>query len=170
MWYKLDFRRLSVQLIPTFLRSPRMVAWVNALVSPLEQVQDEFNANRRDNLTRLNHNSQVCYLRKILNDSFDSQSRRIQVLPANNLKQTYIYTRPEYKVKYLKVFARERSEYGDGGVDFIIQIPGELNFYRESIAATADYYRLAAKRFSIIVNDVNPLKSEHDQILENDKV
>lgn len=153
MWYNIDFRRLTLLLLPSFLRTERMRAWFYTLISPLQPLHDDFLRNRKDNLTKLNHNSQVCYLRKILNDTFDPD-RRIQILPASSLQQIYIYTNAEYKINYLgKIHLHQPDDFSDKGVDFIVKIPTELKDYTEEIYAVTVYYKLASKRFKIVIDD-----------------
>ncbi|MDE5525705.1 hypothetical protein [Elizabethkingia meningoseptica] len=149
MWYKVDFRRLGVLLLPTFLRSPSMMAMTNVLMSCLEQINDDFIADRKSNIETATHNSQVCYLRKILNDKFD-YDRRILIEDPNDKEETYVYTDGENKPHYLEeLILYPESEFSDKKVDFVIKVPIQLESYLENIKNTVDYYRLASKRFKI---------------------
>lgn len=66
----LDLRKWVILLLPTFLRGKRLVSFLHALIAPLVGLYDAFCTNRKDNLYRLRHTGQVCYLRKVLNDAF----------------------------------------------------------------------------------------------------
>ncbi|MDO4230226.1 MAG: hypothetical protein Q4C98_10455, partial [Capnocytophaga sp.] len=106
------------------------------------------------------HNGQVCYLRKLLNDNFDNEKRRIRILDGNKFGRKYIYTRGENKLVYLgKMYLRQRNDYADIGVDFIVVLPQEVaNLHRTAqngierfynIEAFIDFYKLAGKRYKI---------------------
>lgn len=151
MWYNLDIPKLTKLLTPTFLRSPLMMAWLEVLHFPLEKVLDTFNYNRNDNLYNLAHNGQVCYLRAALNDRFDPQLRRIEILDGNQYQRQYIYTDGEMKPKFLgTIFLYDDSDYGDTGVDFIVKVPAGLQYNTYEMKALVDFYRLASKRYKIV--------------------
>lgn len=165
MWQNIDFDRLVGLLTPTILRRAKMLAFLRILVAPLKRIHYDFlqkrNARNGD-LYRLNHNGQVCYLRKMLNDNFDPEKRRIRILDGNLFKAKYIYTEGEQKPVFLGTMYLNRNvDYADKGVDFIVKIPlevwqlhksetvqiGEERFY--AIEAFVDYYKLAGKRYII---------------------
>ena len=150
MWFKLDINKLVILLTPTFLRQKRFLAWIKALHSPLTKVIDDFNENRKQNLYNLAHNGQVCHLRAALNDRFDVSQRRIKITEGNRYKRPYIYTDAEKKPKYLSViYLRDDADYGDTGVDFIVQVPTDLVYNDYEIRALIDFYKLASKRYKI---------------------
>lgn len=66
MWYKVDFRKLGALILPINWRSPSLIALVNALMSHLETVNDEFIEIRNYNIERATFNGQVCHLRGFL--------------------------------------------------------------------------------------------------------
>ncbi|GIZ15276.1 hypothetical protein [Capnocytophaga catalasegens] len=165
-WQNIDFEKLVGLLLPTFLRKRKMLAWLRMWVAPLKSLHYDFFQKRNalnGDLYRLAHNGQVCYLRKMLNDNFDPEKRRIRILDGNKFRRKYIYTRGENKPIYLgKMYLRGRSDYADTGVDFIVEIPKEVSelhrteqngaerFY--AIEAYVDFYRLAGKRYKIVSN------------------
>ncbi|WP_407512769.1 hypothetical protein [Elizabethkingia miricola] len=154
MWYKVDFRKLGASILPTDWRSSSVIALVNTLTAPLQQIVDEFNANRIYNLERASVNGQVCHLRGILNDKYDFD-RRITIEDPISKSETYIYTDAENKPKYLGELALyPESEFSGKNVDFIVKVPNILKDYHEQIYATVDYYRLASKRFRIEYEDI----------------
>lgn len=73
----LDLRKWVILLLPTFLRGKRLVSFLHALIAPLVGLYDAFCTNRKDNLYRLRHTGQVCYLRKVLNDAFMTEGFEI---------------------------------------------------------------------------------------------
>ena len=54
--FELNLRRLVILLLPTFLRKARLVAWLQILIAPLEQLQYSFNQKRNSDLVTLTHN------------------------------------------------------------------------------------------------------------------
>ncbi len=149
-YFQLDIKKLVVLLLPTFLRHHKMVAWLHSLITPLIFLYNDFMQQREKHLYRLNHNGQVCYLRKALNDEFDREQRRIRIIDGNQYNREYIYTRAENRPKYLgRMYLRSRSDYEDTGVDFIVEVPKDT--YNEiEMKALIDYYKLASKRYKIV--------------------
>lgn len=159
--YDIDIKKLSVLLLPTFLRKAKIVAWLHSLVTPLVSLHYSFIQKRNTDLYKLRHNGQVCYLRSALNDRFDTQQRRIIVTDGNRYKRQYIYTEAEQKPHSLgTMYLRDSSVYGDTGMDFLILIPQNVwdnektevgrddhRFY--DIEGIVDYYKLASKRYKV---------------------
>lgn len=156
-WWYVQFCKLSQLLTPTFLRNARMKAWTCLLVFPIQQLYNRWANNRRENLYTLEHNSQVCYLRKVLNDRFDAKLRRIIITDGQSLDQLYIYTEGEEKPLFLHgesegqtpVFLHPAAAYA-GGADFYVIVPFDLNYNELAMRALVDFYRLASKRYEII--------------------
>ncbi len=67
---RIDFRKLVVSLLPTFLRQPKMLAIMRAIAQPLVTLSDRRLSIREDTLFQLQHNGQVCYLKDALNHYF----------------------------------------------------------------------------------------------------
>lgn len=149
MWYNIDFKKLILLMLPISLRKVGLIAWLEAMIEPIRQIQYDFVQKRQETLYNLQHNGQVCLLRKVLNDKFDRVYRQIRVLDGNQYQRKYIYTDAELKPKYLRtIFIREDADYEDTGVDFIVQIPQEV-YLKYEVEAIIDYYKLASKRYKI---------------------
>ena len=109
-----------------------------------------FQQARTADLYNLAHNSQVCYLRKALNDEFDPQQRRIRIEDGKQNERLYIYPRSANRPLFLgKVFLYQRGDYIDGGVDFIVVIPQGLQYDKYKLEALVNFYKLAGKRWQI---------------------
>ncbi|MDB0600683.1 hypothetical protein PL373_05900 [Tenacibaculum maritimum] len=159
--FDINYNRLVGILTPVVLRKPKMMSWLQVLVSPITSLHYKFQMKRKLDLYKLEHNGQVCYLRKVLNDAFDASERRIQITDGNRFIPQYIYTEGEEKPTYLgEMYLRDESVYQDTGVDFIVLLPlgiwnahktqiriGEYRFY--DIESVIDFYRLASKRYKI---------------------
>ena len=78
--FNINIAKLAIQLLPMCLRGNRMKGFVKACAEPLKYVGDAFEDYREGSDYRLTHNSQVCYLKAVLNDKFDPLLRGITIL------------------------------------------------------------------------------------------
>lgn len=82
-WFEIDYKRLVLLLLPTFLRRPRLYAFLTAMTFGVEELHRQFSRQREANLLRCRRNGQVCYLRALLNDELDPVQRRITLEDAS---------------------------------------------------------------------------------------
>lgn len=153
MWYKVDIEKLGLLVTPTFLRKSVLRAIISSLLSQVRTIYSEWKYKREEEqLFRLNHNGQVCYLRKALNDKCDIQLRRIKVLKGNKKVRNYIYTQPENKPYYLgEKYIHPSSNYADTGVDFIVEVPKSVydeDFHQ--IKAWIEFFKEGVKTYEIV--------------------
>lgn len=152
MWYNIDFDKLLKLITPPFLQKKVFMVFVSVSLEPIKTIYNDWIINRDARLYNLEHSGQVCYLRKVLNDRFDSTQRRIQIADGNQYDRTYIYTRVEQNPKYLgKLTLHSRSDYADTGVDFIVYAPSSIiteNNY--AIEALVNEYKQDVKRFKVV--------------------
>lgn len=149
MWYKVDYNKLVVMLLPLSLRRPRVISLARVLVSPLIDMHYLFTQRRNDNLYQLAHNGQVCFLRKALNDKFDRTERRIWIGEGNQFNRKYVYQEIENKPVFLgKEYIHNDSDYSDQSTDFIVNVPFD-NFNLFEMQYLIDFYKLAAKKYKI---------------------
>lgn len=154
MWYKLNIVKLVELLTPTFLRKQRHLDWLKILHFPLQQIADEYQKFREQNLYRLQITSQVCDVRKALNDFFDPQHRRIQIQEPNEFKRIFIYTPAEKKPLFLgKIFLHSKENYQHSGADFRVIVPKNLSFNKHQLTALLDFYKTASKRYVIEIEN-----------------
>jgi len=151
--YNFNIDKLLVLLTPTFLRKRKLVAWLRTLAMPLNKLLDDFKVHRERDLYNLTHNSQVCYLRKALNDEFDPQLRRIKIEDGTRNIRRYIYQRNVNRPLYLgRMFLYLRGNYIDGGVDFVVVLPRGLEYDKYKLEALVNFYKLAGKRWTIRID------------------
>lgn len=151
MWYKIDWNKLVILLLPTFLRKASLVGYLQALVSPISTLHYNWMRKREADWYKLNHTGQVCYLRKVLNDALDVSYRRIYIGEGNSFPRKYIYTRAENKPVFLgKMFIYRNQEYTNTGADFVVFVPEEIiNTKIHELKSLIEYYKLASKRYQI---------------------
>ena len=136
-------------MLPPFLRQARMIAWVKSLCFPIADLYDVWKANRTENLYRLTHNSQVCYLRAALNRDFDAQQKRIRISEGNQNKYQYIYLQ-NVQPRFLgTMYLYQDSDYADTGVDFVVEVPQGLLYDEYKMKKTINFYKLPSKRYKI---------------------
>lgn len=151
MWYNIDFNKLALLMLPTFLRKEIIIGYIEALIAPIITVHYEWKQKRLADWYKLNHTGQVCLLRKVLNDALDVSDRRIYISDGNSFPRKYIYTRAENKPVFLgKMFIYQNSEYVGTGADFIVYVPAEIiNTKAHELNALIMFYKLASKRYQI---------------------
>ena len=152
MWYKIDWDRLILLLLPTFLRNPVLFGYIRALISPIASLHYKWEQMRTANLLKLSYNGQRCYLRKALNDKFDPDVRRIFIDGTLDFDQDYIYTPAENLDVYLgTMFLETEFNYAGTTVDFLVFVPQlVLDLKINEIIATLEFYKLAGKQYQII--------------------
>ncbi|AZA90911.1 Uncharacterised protein [Chryseobacterium nakagawai] len=153
MWYNLNAQTLAMRLLPTFLRKERLTALLTLATSEIIDLNNSLVIYRSTSIVKVKHNGQVCKLRKILNDTFDYQ-RRIRIVDGLLKKPVYIYTDGEHKPKWIgKMFIYTDEETDRTKIDFTVVIPAELKNYKIEIKALVDFYKLASKRYKIIIDE-----------------
>lgn len=155
---KINYSRLTRWLLPIDWRQLLMVQWLNLLIFPLKVLYSDFLNYRKKKLYRLSHNSQVCYMEAVLNDSYDSHLRRIRIQNGLFLQPVYFYTPPEERPVYFGTqYFYDTVDLATEGADFIICIPEDLkpidtialDSYLSDIKALVDSYKLASKTYYI---------------------
>lgn len=151
MWYKVDFYKLGMLLLPSFLRQQITLAFVKSMMCPLDNLYYKWSQFRDKNIYTLQHNGQVCYLRKALNDQFDPSLRRIFIEESNAFKRKYIYTKAEEKPRFLgKMYINQKINFADTGFDFLVFVPAQIiktQIYE--LGAVIRFYKLGGKIYKI---------------------
>ncbi len=154
MWFDLNIQKLMLQLMPTFLRSKQIVrSLFLSMAAPLLSIYDTWHNKRLQDLYKIAHTGQVYSLRKALNDRFDLQDRRIEILDGNQIPRQYIYTSVEQKPRFLSVpmYIYSRTDYADTGVDFVVIVPEAIvAAHPFELPALIDFYKQDVKRYKII--------------------
>ncbi|MFK7099465.1 hypothetical protein V3471_00520 [Flavobacterium oreochromis] len=152
MWFEVDFKKLTVLLLPIALRKSKTIAFLHCLIRPIDDVFYQWKQKRdEEDWYKLNHNGQRCKLRKVLNDKLDNTQRRIRIDDGTSFKRKYIYTQAESKPIYLgKAFINSKTEFENTGVDFVVYVPTQIADKRlHKLNFLINYYKLAGKRYRI---------------------
>lgn len=154
--YRIDYTRLVDWLVPSMLRRNVLLSLAYALVNPVRKLYVAFMKYKTDSEYRLNHNSQVCYLEKVLNDRFDPEQKRINIIDGWRFNQLYIYKETEGSHKAVNLgtmFIRPSADFADTGVDFIVKLPSDLALKeseRYEMKTLLNAYKLAGKRYKLV--------------------
>ena len=79
--YNISYSRAALLLLPFMLRKKTIIAFMATFMRPLEVMNDDFVTYRQSIDTSVN--SQICYMRAMLNDYFDYYERRIIIRTAS---------------------------------------------------------------------------------------
>lgn len=163
--YSINWRKFIIENLEVDLRRVKTVKWLEVLFKPIIKLHIEFLAFRLQALYKVNHNSQICYLQAVLNDSFDNTERRITIKNAVVKQPLWFYEPEENKpVKFHEtlnnkpVYFREEWELLGDGADFTVLVPIDLkpntaqdeNAFLIKMKAQLDYYKLFVKNYIIL--------------------
>jgi len=70
----IDYKKLSVMLLPTFLREATVMAIVRSLVQPLQALHDAHRNESEVRMYELEHTGQCCHIKEALNKQFSISS------------------------------------------------------------------------------------------------
>lgn len=159
--YNISYSRVALLLLPFIIRKKLLIAFLAALMRPLEDLNEEFGAYRNSIDTSVN--SQICYMRGMINDYFDYYERRIIVRTAPLNKDYYLlwqdqYNKPnmiyneEYPETYQPYLLNSDWQIGTNNPDFEIVFPAGYELSKNEInqlTTLVNNHKLASKKFSI---------------------
>ena len=159
MKFKIDYNRLVVLLLPTFLRRPVLFGLLRAAVNPLVILYERFCKARGEHNYRLTHNGQVCYLRACLNDHFKSNMGVFDIISVER-EGEWLFAVTENgervpitigednisEVENVPIVYNELSLNSEQN-EFIVSVPADLyDTSLEEIKALVNQYKLISKR------------------------
>lgn len=163
--YNNDWNHFVISNLPFEERKPKTIKWLNVILKPIVRLHIEFLAFRNQALYKVNHNSQICYLQAVLNDSFDNVQRRIIIRNAILKQPVWFYEPEEQKEVWFyepeankPVYFYEESEFLGDGADFLVLVPIDLKpsnateeiAFKIKMEGLIDYYKLYVKNYLII--------------------
>lgn len=155
--YNIDWAKLRQFLLPSFLRKLVQLAWQKAVLKPLEWLHDKKQDWRESMRYKMNHNGQVIYLEKMLNEHFNivgydkddhQATKQIFIGLGEQLPDNFIFTLPELQPVTIYTAAENQppyylytfAEYAVFYADFVIWIPVALPYEEAEVKALVDYY------------------------------
>ena len=155
MW-QVDFKKLVAWLCPVVLQQPNTLLLLLAANYPVRNNYNLFIQFVAATQYRLSHNSQVCYLRAVLNDAFDFSDRRIRIVDFEGLEAVYLW--PDADQRDIDItddsptYLWPDDAYTDSGIDFTIQIPAGICTSASDLAYLASLmntYKTPGKNYNI---------------------
>lgn len=159
MRFKIDYNRLVVLLLPTFLRRPVLFGLLRAAVWPLELLYNKFRTARREHIYRLTHNGQVCYLRACLNDHFKSNMGVFDIISVEREGEWLFAVTETGERVPITISEDNTSETENVPIvynelmlnqeqnEFIVSVPADIyDTALEEVKALVDQYKLISKR------------------------
>lgn len=163
---KIDYTRLAALLLPTFLRQPRMLAILGAMLQPMQQLHDRHRMQRQERLYSLAHTGQVCHIKDMLNRYFGvgnyaptpdyNAGFRIQDIDAlgqwlwaydENTDNAGHNTMLQDETAQPDTMLYDESAIVETTCAFVLIVPGNINLNtcRDQIERLLNRYRLASR-------------------------
>jgi hypothetical protein len=161
MWFDVDWNVFGVQNLPTKWRDVASIQYLKVLLRPINDLYDKWYNWRLDNIYKLDHTGQVCYLRGSLNDLFDPIERRIWIGDGLLYDTQYVFTEAEQQNVWMDteaepdiVWLRTEAETADAGLDFIVYVPATIyNTQLDGLKAHIEFYKAGGKRYNIFIDE-----------------
>jgi hypothetical protein len=148
----------------------RHLAWLRALMAPMESLNAIFAAYVDDVRYRLSITGQVIYLEHYLNDLYDPLDRRIYISDGSPLL-LFLFNKADGQDAFV-IYNKSESqtpvylpnkEDTENNVDFIINIPYNSTttpILLDKIRASTNVYKPAGRRYRIDDDPTGPIWSE----------
>ena len=161
---KIDYKKLAVLLLPTFLRQPLLMSFVRVLMTPSQRLHDEHHMARDERMYQLQHTSQICHIKDALNREFGAGNYAPEPDYAAGFEIEDINAIGDWVMTYDEVpaFADVHTMVSDNDYllvydeaiitqatqSFIVYVPNDLDFNASlpKVRAIVDLYRLASRR------------------------
>lgn len=148
--YNFNLKQLIGNILPTGLRA-NVINYFAILLSPLTDIHNNFRQFRNAQLNAMSYNCQYPSLQKLLNDKFDSLSRRIKVYDGAPSEPVIVFPQVDDipVITPLLVLLNDATEY----YPFIVELPSSFNSDVTRLVAiwkTVDRYKLSGINYKVI--------------------
>lgn len=125
--FNVNYNNLAIQLLPTHRRKSVFIAFSKVLVLPFVLILNELKSKREQNIYRLQHDSRIGKIEKVLNDNFDIANRQIRIIGKKRGSQTFSYFSDENKPQLITpLYTYYGNEQLAFNVDFEVLLPNNL--------------------------------------------
>lgn len=157
--YNIDFQKLFKLFTIIMLRATTLFSeLLKACSAGLTNMHAEFMSFRAVTLNRMQYSSQVCYLRKLLNDKYDSSDRRISVVDGDVRGYLFMYKTTEDKPVMINETTPPEMIYRRDSIfylgEFLVVVPDELSQLDAKIRASLNEYKLVTKQYQVRYENV----------------
>lgn len=158
MIFKVDFDKLILTVLPTFLRRSMVFAVCRAMCAPIVSLYARFSESRYDHIYALTHNGQVCYLRAALNEAFHTTG--FEIVDYDDHRGEWLFAKTEGMTDHLYAVDEELKDPENTPVpvladevrlnlamnSFIVQVPGMIYATQlDKVKSVVDKYRILSK-------------------------
>ena len=157
--FDINFVQLVRRVTPHFLRKDTFLRWIESLVKPVKDINDNLVAFRDATNRRLTFSAQVISLEKFLNDLLDPILKRIFISHPVTIKDfTYLHNKAENAPSFFlfndsegkpPIFFYNLSEI-DAEFDYFVNIPAVITFDEDVVRTEINVYNQAGKRYDIV--------------------
>lgn len=134
--YSIDWDKLISDLLPAFLRKPKMLAWLQVLLTPLQTLYNTFITYRNATAFSIGFTGQTMSLEYLLNYTYfdDGTLRLIYIEDGERREPLYVFQQSENQPAY---FHNDGEDYDPvylynseepTGYDFVVWVPFAFNF------------------------------------------
>ena len=171
MWYRVDFVKLAVQLLPPVLRKRTLAALLGAMAAPVRSAHSDFTAYREYVAGRLGTTANTASLEKALNGAFFLDGSPIRVETPDAAGETPWHLKKEgregvflHREGGSPAVMKHKGE-ADYGESFVVRVPSFLGTspdasedkhggrHLRTIRTLLDYYKPAGRTFRIEIYD-----------------
>jgi len=153
--FQINFSKLAFLTTPTMLRGKKLMMFITSLVYPLSPLHGDFLKHREDNIYKIKHTGQVCYLRKVLNDAFLDRNKSFQIEDSARTGN-WLYARDKDLTNHLMLPQRPSGllfwhvdAITAGASGFVVIIPdnfdGDIDVLNQ-IKSIVNQYKLLSKQ------------------------
>lgn len=142
--YALDLDKFIQWLLPTAIRKPKMVAWLNALAAPLKWLHTQFLIFSDGKRNEIKITGQVRVLEYHLNRIFLPGFDLIYIEDADQNDPVFIFLESENSPVYLPIFITGAA------ADFVVHCPNNITDQETAIRAFLSKYKLPTKRYELL--------------------
>lgn len=155
--FNIDFNKLVNNLLPWFLRGPRLRAWLMSLIAPIISLHTAFLMYRSSTIFSVGTTGMVLSLESMLNDVFnpDTLYPRIYISDAARKDKLYLYNTAEGRParfhnsgeSFPPVYLTNIGE--STGFDFTVWVPAALSFDHDQMFSLVAKHKAAGFQFQI---------------------
>lgn len=129
MRYKINWDKYLLNVVPYHVQLVRRMDWLKTLLKPFKTIWNTFLSDRSNVLQKMSHNGQVIYLQKVINDLYDANLRRIQIVDGDFANKWWLYWESENEIfaylvnkfdQYANYLSGDRVLYN--GIIYIAQV------------------------------------------------
>lgn len=156
--YVVSLMEFVTVLAPTFLRKPKTIAWLRALIAPLKTSYDAFVIFKDRQIYITAHNASITLFQQALNDAFDVTERRIYIENAKIVDGDYWYDEEDvYFYDSTPEYFYDSSVFNQLGGNFTVFVPlaikpadpSDLSVFETKLIAEIELYKIYGTQYSI---------------------